>query len=55
MIEVKVPVDFEAMQVKSKNGLTPKVRNYAIIAIATIVPLALFGDRLFHPEIANIL
>jgi len=55
MIEVKVPVDFEAMQVKGKNGLTPKVRNYAIFAVVTVVPLALFGDRLFHPEVANIL
>jgi len=55
MIEVKVPVDFEAMQVKGKNGLTPKVRNYAIIGIITILPLALFGDRLFHPEVVNIL
>ncbi|MCL2574004.1 MAG: hypothetical protein FWE34_05560 [Defluviitaleaceae bacterium] len=55
MIEVKVPVDFEAMQVKGKNGLTPKTRNYAIFAAATVLPLALFGDRLFHPEVANIL
>lgn len=55
MIEVKVPVDFEAMQVKSKNGLTPKMRNYAIFVLVTIVPLALFGDRLFHPEVVNFL
>jgi len=55
MIEVKVPVDFEAMQVKGKAGLTPKMRNYAIVGLVTIVPLAIFGDRLFHPEVANIL
>jgi len=55
MIEVKVPADFEAMQVKGRNGLTPKMRNYAIFGVATIVPLSLFGDRIFHPEVANIL
>ena len=55
MIEVKVPVDFEALQVKGKGGFTPKMRNYAIFGLVTIVPLAFFGDRLFHPEIANIL
>ena len=55
MIEVKVPVDFAAMEIKGTNGLTPKIRNYAIIGIITILPLALFGDRLFHPEVANLL
>ena len=55
MIEVKVPVDFEAMRIKGRNGLTPKVRNYAIFGVVTILPLAIFGDRLFHPEVANIL
>jgi len=55
MIEVKVPVDIEALQIKGRNGLTPKVRNYAIIGVATIVPLAIWGDTFLHPEVANIL
>ena len=55
MIEVKIPVDVDAMQIKNKSGLTPKVRNYAIIGVVTIIPLALFGDMIMHSEVANVL
>ena len=55
MIEVKVPVDIEALQVKGRNGLTPKARNYAIAGVVIVIPLAIWGDIFLHQEVANTL
>ena len=55
MIEVKVPVDFSAIQVKGRFGFTHKLKIYAGFAAAIIIPLNIWGERIFHQEVVYFL
>jgi len=53
MIEVKVPADINSYKKPLLKGATAKEVAYIGIMAAIVVPIAVFGDRIMHPELVG--